>query len=164
MRSLQIYIVFTYIVHPMWWSWLWDCLDSPPRLYIRMCRCPGDSDRWSASLDSPHTRTWMMLERREKVYWNSQLSINNLVWNSTTLLPWGCSVRENLDTTHATNILLHFLFIYTEQKAIIRQVTIVLATSKNVLCPGHNHLLTTSTDDLTLWLSPKHQRLISTSG
>ena len=26
------------------------------------------------------------------------------------------------------------------------------ATSKNVLFSGHNHLLTTGTDDLTLWL------------
>ena len=34
----------------------------------------------------------------------------------------------------------------------------MLATSKNVLFPGHNHLLTTSTDDPTLWLSPKLQR------
>ena len=33
----------------------------------------------------------------------------------------------------------------------------MLATTKNVLFPGHNHLLTTSTDDLTLWLSPERQ-------
>ena len=32
----------------------------------------------------------------------------------------------------------------------------MLATSKNVLFPGHNHLLTASTDDPTLWLSPWH--------
>ena len=35
-------------------------------------------------------------------------------------------------------------------KGITHQVTTMLATSKNVLCPGHNHLLTTSTDDLSL--------------
>ena len=35
------------------------------------------------------------------------------------------------------------------QKATIRQVTNMLATSKNVLFPGHNHLLATSADDLT---------------
>ena len=29
----------------------------------------------------------------------------------------------------------------------------MIAISKNVLFPGHNHLLTTSTDDLTLGLS-----------
>ena len=29
----------------------------------------------------------------------------------------------------------------------MHQVTTVLATSKNVLFPGHNHLLTTGTDD-----------------
>ena len=43
------------------------------------------------------------------------------------------------------------------QKASIHQVTTMLATSKNVLFPGHNHLLTTSTDDPALWLSPEHQ-------
>ena len=35
-------------------------------------------------------------------------------------------------------------------KATIHQVTTMLATSKNVLFPGHNHLLTTGTDDPTL--------------
>ena len=33
------------------------------------------------------------------------------------------------------------------------------ATSKNVSFPGHNHLLTTSTDDPALWLLPEHQRV-----
>ena len=36
------------------------------------------------------------------------------------------------------------------RKAIIHQVTAMLATSKNVLFPGHNHLLTTRTDDPSL--------------
>ena len=36
------------------------------------------------------------------------------------------------------------------KKATIHQVTTVLGTSKNVLLPGHNHLLTTGTDDQTL--------------
>ena len=36
-------------------------------------------------------------------------------------------------------------------KTAIHQVTTMLATSKNVLCPGHSHLLTTSADDPTLW-------------
>ena len=36
------------------------------------------------------------------------------------------------------------------KKATIHQVTTMLATSKNVLFPGHNHLLTTRTNDLTL--------------
>ena len=31
----------------------------------------------------------------------------------------------------------------------IHQVTTMLATSKNVLSPGHNHLLTTGADDAT---------------
>ena len=34
-------------------------------------------------------------------------------------------------------------------KATILKVTTMLSTSKNVLFPGHSHLLTTGTDDLT---------------
>ena len=34
-------------------------------------------------------------------------------------------------------------------KATIHQVTTMLATSKNFLFPGHNHLLTTGSDDPT---------------
>ena len=40
---------------------------------------------------------------------------------------------------------------YTRQKkANIHHVTTMLATSENVLFPGHNHLLTTGTDDPSL--------------
>ena len=35
----------------------------------------------------------------------------------------------------------------------------MLATSKIVLFPGHNRLLTTGTDDLTLYLSSESQRV-----
>ena len=36
------------------------------------------------------------------------------------------------------------------KKATIHQVTTMLTTSKNVIFPGHNHLLTTGIDDPTL--------------
>ena len=36
------------------------------------------------------------------------------------------------------------------EKATIHQVTTMLATSKNGLFPGHNHLVTTGADDQTL--------------
>ena len=36
------------------------------------------------------------------------------------------------------------------KKATIHQLTTMLATSKNGLIPGHNHLLTTGGEDLTL--------------
>ena len=36
------------------------------------------------------------------------------------------------------------------KKSTIHQVTTMLATSKNILFPGHNHLLTTSADNPTL--------------
>ena len=45
------------------------------------------------------------------------------------------------------------------KKATIHQVTTMRPTSLNALFPGHNHMLTTGTDDLTLWLSPKCQRV-----
>ena len=48
---------------------------------------------------------------------------------------------------------MHYAHVST-QKATIHQVTTMLATSKNVLFPGHNHLLTTGADDPTLWLLP----------
>ena len=50
-------------------------------------------------------------------------------------------------------------YLYHTQKVTIHQVTIMLATSKNVLFPGHNHLLTTGADNPTLWLSPEHHSL-----
>ena len=45
-------------------------------------------------------------------------------------------------------------------KATIRQVTTMLATSKNVLFPSHSHLLTTSTGDPSL---PGTQAIIKVS-
>ena len=54
--------------------------------------------------------------------------------------------------------LLH-CFLTLHKKATIHQVTTMLATSKNVLFPGHNHLLTTGADDPTFWLSPERQRV-----
>ena len=34
------------------------------------------------------------------------------------------------------------------KKATVQQITTMLSTSENVLFPGHNHMLTTGTDDL----------------
>ena len=42
------------------------------------------------------------------------------------------------------------LLITLCKKATIHQVTSMLATSKNVLFPGHNHLLTTGADNPSL--------------
>ena len=46
------------------------------------------------------------------------------------------------------------LNIALDKKATSHQITTMLATSKNVLVPGHNHLLTTCADDPSLYLSP----------
>ena len=46
------------------------------------------------------------------------------------------------------------------KKNTIHQVTAMLATSKNVLFPGHNHLLPSGTDDPTLIIAQAPARLI----
>ena len=38
-------------------------------------------------------------------------------------------------------------YIYTGRKDTIKQLTIMLASSRNVLFPGHNYLLTIGADD-----------------
>ena len=45
------------------------------------------------------------------------------------------------------------------KKPTIHQVATIPATSKNVLFPGHNILLTTGADDPILWLSAKSQQM-----
>ena len=46
--------------------------------------------------------------------------------------------------------VFQFRTLAQHKKATVHQVTTMLATSKNVLFPGHNHLLTTGTDDPSL--------------
>ena len=50
---------------------------------------------------------------------------------------------SSLGRIHSTELTLC-------KKTTIHQVITMLSTSKNVLFPGHNHLLTTSTDEPTL--------------
>ena len=65
--------------------------------------------------------------------------------------------RRNVNILCCVTVMRTFVTLRTAQlhaplhkKATIHQVTTMLATSKNVLFPGHNHLLTTGTDDPTL--------------
>ena len=67
---------------------------------------------------------------------------------------------------YISNILVGYIHwqiqwyaIILGKKTTIHQVTTMLVTSKNVLFPCRNHLLTTGADDSTLWLSPVHQRV-----
>ena len=57
---------------------------------------------------------------------------------------------RNTGMTKAGNMTIHMLHLEPSlgKKATIHQVTTMPVTSKNVLFSGHNHLLTTSTDDL----------------
>ena len=45
-------------------------------------------------------------------------------------------------------------YLPLHKNATIHQVTTLLAISKNVMIPGHNHLLTTDADDPSLSLPP----------
>ena len=74
-------------------------------------------------------------------------------------LPNACAIYIQCFMSY--NIII---YLSLHKKVTINQVTTMLATSINVLFPGHNYLLTTSIDDPTLWLSSKRQRVISTSG
>ena len=60
-------------------------------------------------------------------------------------------LRPDVIKQHKTNLLWAFTGLHTLNKqATIHQVTTMLATSKNVLFTGHNHLLTTGIDDPSL--------------
>ena len=50
--------------------------------------------------------------------------------------------------------------IHCAKTASIDHVTTTLATYKNVLCPCHNHLLTTGADDPTLIIARAPARVI----
>ena len=45
------------------------------------------------------------------------------------------------------NVICFLLLITQRKKATIHQLTTMLFTSKNVIFPGHNHLLTPGADD-----------------
>ena len=60
---------------------------------------------------------------------------------SLDLIQQSCSDAEKADSCAA---------VHSAKKATIHQVTTMLGTSKHVLFPGHNHMLTTGADDLTL--------------
>ena len=63
-----------------------------------------------------------------------------------------------LTALYVAQLTKEVLFIHCAKKVTIHQLTTMLTTSKNVLFPGPNHLLTTGTDNPTLWLLPEYQR------
>ena len=69
---------------------------------------------------------------------------------------WAKRGRKNTVNMYPNIQILHIQA--QRKKATIHQPTTMLSTSKNVLFPGHNYLLTTSADDPTLWLSSGSQR------
>ena len=68
-------------------------------------------------------------------------------------------VHQILIPTHNHEVTPYSPHFTVQKKPTIHLwVTTMLATSKNVLFPSHNHLLTTGTDGRTLWLPPERQR------
>ena len=102
-------------------------------------------------------------------------SAGSYLADPTSLIPSHCASIVATSTLRVKNTSVHLTAIIICQdvpflcefpallalhkKSTMHQVTTMLATSKNVLLPGHNHLLTTGTHDPTLWLSPEHQRV-----
>ena len=76
-------------------------------------------------------------------------------------MTWGSVRWGHRDIPYKTeeNTLVFLKKTHWAKKAIIHQVTTMLAISKNVLFPGHNYLQTTAIDDLTLLLSTEHKLL-----
>ena len=72
------------------------------------------------------------------------------IWNNTIDVGELHSLLYFTMFTFNDVITIHDSIVHTAQKDTIHQVTTMLATSKNVLFPGHNHLLATGTDDPSL--------------
>ena len=67
-----------------------------------------------------------------------------------TVLLFGFLILFNyLSSLPKLNSIYHFN-AHVQKKATIHQVTTMLATSKNVIFAGHNHLQTTGADDPSL--------------
>ena len=64
----------------------------------------------------------------------------------TTMIFSICLLLLNLKSI----IILGLIELAQHKKVPIHQLTTMLSTSKNVQFPGHNHLLTTGADNLTL--------------
>ena len=61
-----------------------------------------------------------------------------------------CILPDSIPSLLSGIYLIALFAVSLGKKATIHQVTAMLATSKNVLFPGHIPLLTTGADDLTL--------------
>ena len=76
--------------------------------------------------------------------------------NSPSRHSWYFSSLKHTSICISCMISFHAKYAETAEvllskKAAIHQLTTMLATSKKVLFPGHNYLLTTGTDDTTHW-------------
>ena len=141
MRRDPVNMVAVVTVHYLLDRVLWNlsgvyffitCLGCLTRASIRAVffyRCP-DCPSCPAHLNSTGRATWVIWAAVKICGLRPRFFIGCLI----CLIVWQCSQCK---------------------KATIHQLT----TSKNVQFPGHNHLLTTGTDDSSFWLSPEHQQV-----
>ena len=85
---------------------------------------------------------WVGIVRKKNVYIFLSLAIGS----KSELIQVNITCRTLFTLLSLRDMLHHTL----HKKVTIQQVTTMLATSKNVPFPGHNHLLTTGTDGPTL--------------
>ena len=134
-------------------GWLhWNCLKM-----LRWKRFGSSSlllHCWIFNLNQPELHWWRLMSQKQVCLWIRYYDFRldslelYLVWKY-------CSFTFHLRR-----------WVYVIRRAILYNLTVQKShhppgnhhAPKNVLFPGHNHLLTTGTDDPTFWLSPKCQR------
>ena len=101
------------------------------------------------------------LEVRSTVHTNIPHCAKSTIHQVTTMLATSkMSYFQVITTCYDPTLWLSLEVHSTVHTNVPCCVTTILATSKNILLPGHNHLLTTGTDYLTLWLLPERQQVV----
>ena len=115
---------------------------------------------------------WFMLFLETQLYYQRQTLTQVLlsrtswfVWDKPTMdCQWACKLFFEQDIAWMRRnkekiwMFGHCFFLHLCTQKLYPPGNTMLVTSRNVLFLFHNnHLLTTRTDDLTLWLSPKCQ-------
>ena len=93
--------------------------------------------------------------------WSTYVSTEVIrLWGLTPLFLFTFTPTQLQGCASSLKLSQYPVYVYNAKEATIHQVSTMLATSKNVLFPGHDHLLTTGTDDLR-WSSGDNQSVRS---
>ena len=79
------------------------------------------------------------------------------------LLAFVCSLNATANIFELLKRIVHNINVKSLVKNTMNKLTTTLATSKNVLFLGHNHLRTTGTDNSTLWNHPGNNQSVRSS-